>query len=99
MMTYEEMKAKALEDPEIRYHYEHPDADIIELDIRLAARNARKEANLTQAEVAKKMKTSQQAVARLESKSSGKSPSLSTLIKYAEAVGCDLTFNFHPKHS
>jgi len=53
---------------------------------------ARKEAGLTQEEVATKMGTKVPAVARLES-SGGKhrhSPTLETLRKYAHAVGCEL---------
>jgi transcriptional regulator with XRE-family HTH domain len=50
---------------------------------------ARKEAGLTQAQVAKKMGTQTPAIARLESSlATGKhSPSLSTLRKYAAALG------------
>jgi transcriptional regulator with XRE-family HTH domain len=53
---------------------------------------ARQAAGLSQAQVAKRMGTKPPAVARLESSlSSGKhSPSLATLRKYAEAVGCHL---------
>ena len=53
---------------------------------------ARKEAGLTQAEVAEKMATKPSVVARLEA-GGGRhkhSPSLATLQKYAEAVGCRL---------
>ena len=50
---------------------------------------ARKEAGLTQAQMAKKMGTQTQALARLESSlATGKhSPSLTTLRKYAVALG------------
>jgi transcriptional regulator with XRE-family HTH domain len=50
---------------------------------------ARKEAGLTQAQVAKKMGTQTPAIARLESSlATGKhSPSLTTLRKYAAALG------------
>ena len=51
--------------------------------------NARKEAGLTQAQVAERMGTQAPAVARLEnSLASGKhSPSIETLRKYAKAIG------------
>ena len=45
---------------------------------------ARTRAKLTQAQVARRMGTSQSAVARLES---GRSPSLASLRKYAKATG------------
>lgn len=53
---------------------------------------ARMEAGLTQAEVAERMGTKTPAVARLESGGGMKkhSPSISTLRKYASAVGCNL---------
>jgi DNA-binding XRE family transcriptional regulator len=53
---------------------------------------ARQDAGLTQAQVAERMGTNPPAVTRLEaSLRSGKhSPSLATLRKYAESVGCRL---------
>ena len=50
---------------------------------------ARTRAGLTQEEVAESMGTSKSAVSRLEA-GSKHSPSLRTLKKYAEAVGCDI---------
>ncbi len=51
--------------------------------------SARLKAGLTQEQVAEHMGTTKSAVSRLES--AGKhSPSVSTLKKYAEAVGCDV---------
>jgi transcriptional regulator with XRE-family HTH domain len=46
--------------------------------------------DLTQAQVAEKIGTSQSAVARMESGSGKHSPSLATLTKYADASGCKL---------
>jgi len=51
---------------------------------------ARAAAGVTQAEVAELIGTTQSAVARLESGSGKHSPSLSTLQKYAHALGCRL---------
>ena len=53
---------------------------------------ARREAGLTQADVADRMSTKPTAVARLESGGGSQkhSPSINTLRKYAEAVGCRL---------
>lgn len=57
---------------------------------------ARKEAGLSQAQVAERMGTKAPAVTRLESSlTTGKhSPSVATLRKYAEAVGCRLEIRF-----
>ena len=58
--------------------------------------SARSKSGLTQEEVAELMGTTKSAISRLES--AGKhSPSLTTLIKYAHAVGCHLGIKFIPK--
>ncbi len=87
MLSYDEMRAKMLENPAVRAEYERIERDEMPmLDTILAAR---KEAGLTQAQVAERMGTKATAVARLESALlSGKhSPSISTLQKYAKALG------------
>jgi predicted transcriptional regulator len=87
MLSYDEMKVKMLENPAVRAEYERIERDEMPmLDTLLAAR---KEAGLTQAQVAERMGTKATAVARLESALlSGKhSPSISTLQKYAKALG------------
>ena len=56
---------------------------------------ARLRAGLTQEQVAQSMGTTKSAVSRLES--AGKhSPSITTLTKYAEAVGCDVEIRLVP---
>ena len=58
--------------------------------------SARSNSGFTQEAVAELMGTTKSAVSRLES--AGKhSPSLTTLKKYAQAVGCDLEIKFIPK--
>jgi DNA-binding XRE family transcriptional regulator len=57
---------------------------------------ARSKSGLTQEAVAELMGTTKSAVSRLES--AGKhAPSLTTLKKYAQAVGCYLEIKFKPK--
>ena len=90
MLTHEELKAKALSDPEVKKHYDNPEIDVFILDLRIKAIEMRKAAKLTQAEVAERMHTTQQTVARLESPTSNRMPSISTYMKYAAAVGCKL---------
>jgi DNA-binding XRE family transcriptional regulator len=58
--------------------------------------SARAKSGLTQEAVAQLMGTTKSAVSRLES--AGKhAPSLTTLKKYAQAVGCNLKIEFIPK--
>ena len=59
---------------------------------------ARIEAGLTQEDVAVSMKTSKSAVSRLES-GRRQSPSISTLRKYAEAVGCEINIRLVKKEA
>ena len=59
---------------------------------------ARQKVGLTQAEVAEKMGTKAPAVTRLETALSDNrhSPSIATLKKYAQAVGCKLEIHLVP---
>ena len=78
-------------DPEFRAAY-----DALEEEFALANTliGARAHADLSQAEVAERMGTSQSAIARLES---GRSrPSTRTLRKFAEATGMKLRFVLEP---
>ena len=87
MRTYEQLKAAALQDPAVRTEFERIEQE--EMPMLDTILNARREAGLTQAEVAARMGTQAPAVARLENALlTGKpSPSLSTLRKYATALG------------
>ncbi len=87
MLTHAKLKARALQDPDVRAEYERIEREEMPmLDAILAARKA---AGLTQAQVAKRMGTKAPAVARLESAliKGTPSPSLATLRKYAAALG------------
>jgi ribosome-binding protein aMBF1 (putative translation factor) len=76
-------------DPEYMKEY-----DALEEEFALAEALIRARADLSQAEIAKRMGTSQSAIARLES---GRSrPSTRTLRKFAEATGMKLRFVFEP---
>ncbi|QWF72097.1 helix-turn-helix transcriptional regulator [Methylomonas paludis] len=79
-------RAQLLANPEVQAAFQANAAEYAILDEML---NARKEAGLTQAQVAERMGTKAPAVARLEnSLASGKhSPSIDTLQKYAKALG------------
>ncbi len=88
-MNHSDLKRELLDRPEVQAEYTALGPEFALLRQMLAAR---KRAGLSQAEVAERMGTKAPAVTRLESSlSSGRhSPSLSTLTRYAEAVGCDL---------
>ncbi len=88
-MNHAELKERALANPETRAAYEDMEAEFSLLRRML---KARQKAGLSQAQVAARMGTKAPAITRLESSlSNGKhSPSLATLRRYANAVGCEL---------
>ena len=92
-MTHKELKAKALKRDGVKSEYDAMEPEFTLLREML---KARKNAGLSQAEVAKRMGTKSPAITRLESSlGSGKhSPSIATLKKYAEALGCHLDIKF-----
>jgi DNA-binding XRE family transcriptional regulator len=79
-----ELTDKWMKDPAFREAYE---STPIEFLLMLEISSARARSGLTQAEIAKRMGTTQSAVARLETE---RLPSLRTLKRYAEAVGAKL---------
>ena len=89
MLTHAKLKARALADPEVKAAY-----DALGPEYKLIAEllRARKKSGLTQAEVAARMGTTNTVVARLEAGGGSKrhSPSLTTLRRYAKAVGREL---------
>jgi transcriptional regulator with XRE-family HTH domain len=87
MLTHKELKARALKRADVKAEYDQVNEEFTLLDEFLKARAA---AGVTQAEVAERIGTTQSAVARLESGSGKHSPALSTLQKYAHALGCRL---------
>ena len=81
-IPFEEVKAELLADPKVKAEY---DALAPEFEISFELLNARLRAGLSQEELAARMKTSQSAIARLES---GQTlPSTKTLLRFAEATG------------
>jgi len=88
-MTHKELKNKALKKPLVKKEYKtlEPEFSLLREMLR-----ARKKVGLSQAQIAERMGTKSPAITRLESSlSSGKhSPSLATIKKYAEALGCRL---------
>jgi len=82
MSTLAKLKKQWMADPETRDTYE---AHAYEFEIARSLIEARSDAGLTQAEVAKRMGTTQSAIARIEGGS--QLPSMKSVIRYATAIG------------
>ena len=95
MKTHDEMVREWMQDPAFAHEYDALEQEFALFDELL---RARKEAGLTQADVAARMFTQPSVVARLEAGGGRQkhSPSLATLRKYAEAVGCHLEIKLAP---
>lgn len=87
-----------LQDPDFKKAWEALDDEFAALDALLAAR---RQAGMTQEQVAAKMGVSQPSLARVEASlgSHRHSPSLEMLRKYAAAVNCKLEIKLTPQHS
>ena len=80
-----DLKSRLMQNPEFREEYARAEEEYALIEQLVRARTA---AKLTQAEVARRLGTTQSAVARLEG---GKvSPSIATLRRYAQATGTRL---------
>ncbi|MXZ43931.1 MAG: helix-turn-helix transcriptional regulator [Gammaproteobacteria bacterium] len=89
MITLKDMKAQLMRDPQFRREYEDADTQYSIVESIIAARLS---ANLTQTEVAKRMGTTQSAIACLES--GLVSPSFATLRRFAKATGTCVRVQF-----
>lgn len=88
MTKLADLKKRLMAAPEFQREYAKADAEFTVIEALIRARTM---ANLSQAELARRIGTTQSAIARLEG--GGVSPSLSTLRKYAEATGTKLEIN------
>ena len=85
MTKLDDLKSRLMQNPEFRKEYARAEEEHALIEQLVRARTA---AKLTQAEVARRLGTTQSAVARLEG---GKvSPSIATLRRYAQATGTRL---------
>ena len=91
MTKISDLHKKWMKNPAYRKEY---DALEEEFALILAVAKARRRAGLSQAQLAKRMKTTQSTVARLES-GRGK-PSTRTLSRFAKATGHRLKISFEP---
>jgi transcriptional regulator with XRE-family HTH domain len=91
MTKLKDLHRKWMKDPEYRREY---DALEEEFALILEVAKARQRAGLSQAELARRMKTTQSTIARLES---GRGlPSTRTLGRFAKATGHRLKISFEP---
>ena len=91
MTKLSDLKKKLFENPQVRKEY---DALEEEFALVAAVAKARARAGLSQAQLAKRMKTTQSTIARLES---GRGlPSTRTLTRFAKATGHRLKISFEP---
>ena len=87
-----EFLKEELKDPEIRAHYKAAKAEWL---VAKAVTTARKRAKLTQVQLAKRLKTDQKAVWRLET--GRQNATVGMLWKIALATGCELRVELVPR--
>lgn len=91
MTKFKDLHAEWMKDDEYRREYDALETEFTLIDAMIEARTM---AGLTQEELARRMETSQSAIARLET---GRSkPSARTLERFAKATGTSLKITFEP---
>ncbi len=91
MKSYKDVREELLSDPEVLKEY---DDHAFEFEVAKVLIEARHKAHLTQCEVAKRMRTSQAQIARMES--GAHMPSLQSIYSYAKAIGKTIRFEIKP---
>ncbi len=91
MTKISDLKNTLMQDPSFRDAYAEADAEFKLVEALVLART---NAKLSQAELARRIGTTQSAIARLEG--GGVSPSIATLRRYAAALGAKLEINLVP---
>ncbi|MDX9744620.1 MAG: helix-turn-helix transcriptional regulator [Arcobacteraceae bacterium] len=89
--TFEDFKKEAFLKPAVKEEY---DKLAPEYELKMKLIKMRKEANLTQEEIATIMHTKRSNISRLESFSYNSSPNIATLMAYAQATGHQLKVDF-----
>ncbi|AMO57356.1 XRE family transcriptional regulator [Endozoicomonas montiporae] len=92
--TFSDFKKKALKNPEVRAEYEELE---LAYELRKQLIALRKEAGLTQEELAEILHTQKSNISRLENVNSKTSPKLSTIEDYAKAIGYKVKISFVPQ--
>lgn len=91
-VPFSKVRDRMMADPEFRKEYDALEGEFALVEAMVEART---QANMTQADVAKAMGVSQPRVARIES---GKNVSLETLRRYAKATGGKLKISIERGH-
>lgn len=91
LINFDDFKRDVLEDKELKLEYDNLKH---KYDLTRKLIQMRKEAGLTQEELAEKLHTQKSNISRLESLNSKHSPKLSTIEEYAHAIGYELEINF-----
>lgn len=89
-MSLQNIKTRALANPEVQAEYEKLESEFAFIDQLLSMRS---QAGLTQEQLAKRMNTQKSNISRLERGNAN--PSWTTLLKYAHACGFELSLNSH----
>ena len=93
-VTLKEALSRELKDPEFSFYFQREQAIS---EIARLVRDARLKAGLTQAQLAKKAQSSQVVIARLESGTDQRTPSLDLLERIASALKAKLLVRFEYK--
>jgi ribosome-binding protein aMBF1 (putative translation factor) len=93
-VTLKEALSRELRDPEFSFYFQREQAIS---EIARLVRDARLKAGLTQAQLAKKAQSSQVVIARLESGTDQRTPSLDLLERIASALKAKLLVRFEYK--
>jgi ribosome-binding protein aMBF1 (putative translation factor) len=92
--SWNEIKKQRRADPERAAVIDRAHEEVRQAyELGVLVRDARMAADLSQSELAKRVGTSQSAIARLES--GGAQPTIATLRRIANALGVDLVIEFH----
>lgn len=91
MKTLKALKRELLANADVQAAYEAQGAEFSIVRELIAARMR---AGLTQNEIAERMGTTQSVIARLEG--GKRTPSMTTVQRYAEATGCKAVFRLEP---
>ena len=91
--SFKEFKKETLQNPDVKKEYEllSPAYELRKQLIKI-----RKEAGLTQEELANRLNTKKSNISRLENVNSKSSPKLSTIEEYAKVAGFKIEINFKP---
>lgn len=91
-LDFEVWERESLKDPEIKAEYEKQQPEFALIQAML---DARIEKGITQKEIARRMKTKQSVISRLETGNAN--PSVAFLKKLASALNTNLEIHFTPK--